>query len=455
MPEANPSDPPGDGHRERLRARFLAGADASQTDASLLELLLTYAIPRQDVAPLAHRLLEKFGSLAAVLAADPTELKACPGIKENSLVLLKLAEQLRGLPDAPDPAPVSVPAITATETLPPVPVRVRRSPPPRSAVASPDGEVSGTPEAVGDCEISAQLADSILEPAWSGERKLQVSNGYPLDPPQLSRFLKAVAAKPEMKKIPRKMLMEEIGLSDRQTEALVSISAALGLVVPLNQVLTAFGRLVTTHDLFLDSLVTLQYGHFLAAGNPRNLVWHTVFNDLLINHAPMLQTGWCAWFREKLAGQYSDGSLAKLSQEVRFVVDAYCVRNLSKLGLLVEMPDQTLALRRSCALLPPVLAAMIYAIGERAKTSLVPFSFLHGRGGSPGQLFAQDTGALRQAVESLHQREWLRFEVRHGLDQVRLIDGYSSLEFLASAYENRAPQPVDAPPNAPAEQLLL
>jgi hypothetical protein len=454
MPEASPSDPPGDGHRERLRARFLAGADASQTDASLLELLLTYAIPRQDVAPLAHRLLDKFGSLAAVLAANPAELKACPGIKENSLVLLKLAGQLRGLPDAP--ASVSVPAITATETLPPEPVRVRRSPPPRSAVASPDGDVSGTPEAVGDCEISAQLADSILEPAWSGERKLQVSNGYSLDPAQLARFLKAVAAKPEMKKIPRKMLMEETGLSYGQTEGLASISAALGLVVPLNQVLTAFGRLVATHDLFLDSLVTLQYGHFLAAGNPRNLVWHAVFDDLLINQAPMLQTGWCAWFREKLAGQYSDGSLVKhLAQEVRFVVDAYCMRNLSKLGLLAEMPDQTLALRRSCALLPPVLAAMIYAIGERAKTSLVPFSYLHGSSGSPGRLFSQDTGSLRQAVEALHQREWLRFEVRHGLDQVRLIDGYSSLEFLASAYENRAPQPLYAPPNAPAEQLLL
>lgn len=300
------------------------------------------------------------------------------------------------------------------------------------------------------------VSDSILEPTWSGERKLQVCNGYSLDPAQLARFLSAVAAKPEAKKIPRKVLMEETGLSYGQTEALSSISAALGLVVPLSQVLTGFGRLVATHDLFLDSLVTLQYGHFLAASNPRNLVWHAVFTDLLINHAPMPQTGWCAWFREKLAGQYSDSSLVKhLAQEVRFVADAYTVRNLSKLRLLTEMPDQTLALRRSCALLPLVLAAMIYTIGERTKTSLVPFSYLHGRGGSLGQIFVQDASTLRQAVETLHQREWLRFEVRHGLDQVRLIDGYSSLEFLASAYENRAPQSVEAPPKAPAEQLLL
>ncbi len=423
------------------------------TDASLLELLLTYAIPRQDVAPLAGRLLEKFGSLSAVLAAEPSALKACAGIKENSLVLLKLVGQLRGLPTAPVPAPATS-APTAAAAIPSSPpVAVPRT---RVTVPGPDTAVSGSPETDCDDDCPACVSDSILEPTWSGERKLQVSNGYSLDPAQLARFLSAVAAKPEAKKISRKILMEETGLSYGQTEGLASISAALGLVVPLNQVLTEFGRLVATHDLFLASLVTLQYGHFLAASNPRNLVWHAVFNDLLINHAPMPQTGWSAWFREKLAGQYSDSSLVKhLAQEVRFVTDAYTVRNLSKLGLLAEMPDQTLALRRSCALLPPVLAAMIYTIGERTKTSLVPFSCMHGRDGSPGRLFAQDAGSLRQAVEALHQREWLRFEVRHGLDQVRLMDGYSSLEFLASAYENRVPRPGDAPPKSTPEQLLL
>jgi hypothetical protein len=61
---------------------------------------------------------------------------------------------------------------------------------------------------------------------------------------------------------------------------------------------------------------------------------------------------------------------------------------------------------------------------------------------------------LRQAVETLHQREWLRFEVRHGLDQICLIEGYSSLEFLAAAYENRAPQ-ISAPSPGTSEQFLL
>lgn len=447
MPEPSPSIPSGTGHRERLRGRFLAGEETALAEEPLLELLLTYAIPRQDVAPLARLLLEKFGSLSAVLAADPADLKSCPGIKENTLALLKLAAHLRGLPTTAAPADPPEPQKTVYPPGKPRKTRVPAAysaPPQETDLSSGDGS-----------DETTNLADVVLDPGWSGETKLQVSNGYSLEPTQIARFLSAVAARPNSKKIPRKEIMDDTGLSYGQTEGLANISVAMGLILPLNQRLTDFGRLVATHDLFLDSLVTLQFCHFLAAGNPRNLVWHAAFNDLLFRLAPMPQTAWCNWFRDKLAGKYSDGSLVKhLAQEVRFLVDAYTVRNLAKLNLLSELPDKALALRRSSTLLPQVHAAMIYAIAERFQTSLFPFEYLHTRPGSPGRLFALDSGALRQAVESLHQREWLRFEVRHGLDQIRLIEGYSALEFLAAAYENRAPQ-ISAPPPRTSEQFLL
>lgn len=50
-----------EGHRARLRRAFLSGAELE--DHELLELLLTYAIPRADVNPLAHHLLDRFGGL--------------------------------------------------------------------------------------------------------------------------------------------------------------------------------------------------------------------------------------------------------------------------------------------------------------------------------------------------------------------------------------------------------
>lgn len=81
-------------HRKRVRARFLSeGLDGFEPH-NILELLLFYAIPRQDTNETAHLLLDKFGSLRAVFEADLEDLTAVPGIGENSAVLIKMIPQL-------------------------------------------------------------------------------------------------------------------------------------------------------------------------------------------------------------------------------------------------------------------------------------------------------------------------------------------------------------------------
>ena len=55
------------GHRQRLKDRFLTDGLRSFNEINKLELLLFYAIPRRDTNPIAHRLLDRFGSLSAVL----------------------------------------------------------------------------------------------------------------------------------------------------------------------------------------------------------------------------------------------------------------------------------------------------------------------------------------------------------------------------------------------------
>ncbi len=77
------------GHRQRLRQRFLqAGPEAFQ-DYELLELILFAAIPRRDVKPLAKRLVERFGSFADVVSAEPGALAREKGLSEASIVALK------------------------------------------------------------------------------------------------------------------------------------------------------------------------------------------------------------------------------------------------------------------------------------------------------------------------------------------------------------------------------
>ena len=82
------------GHRERLKQRFLEEGLDNFTDFQVLELLLFYAIPRQDTNPIAHALMDHFGSLSQVLDAPVEELKKVEGIKGNAATLLALVTQL-------------------------------------------------------------------------------------------------------------------------------------------------------------------------------------------------------------------------------------------------------------------------------------------------------------------------------------------------------------------------
>ncbi|MDE7218470.1 MAG: DNA repair protein RadC [Oscillospiraceae bacterium] len=82
------------GHRDRKREQFLRCGAESFADHELLEMLLYYAIPQRDTNPIAHSLMERFGSLQAVLSAPPEELMEVPYIKEKAAVLLRLAPAL-------------------------------------------------------------------------------------------------------------------------------------------------------------------------------------------------------------------------------------------------------------------------------------------------------------------------------------------------------------------------
>jgi len=83
-----------EGHRERLRKRYLEQGLNGFNDLNALELLLFHAIPRIDTNPIAHALLDRFGSLAAVFEASVQELKEVPGIGENAAVLITLIPQM-------------------------------------------------------------------------------------------------------------------------------------------------------------------------------------------------------------------------------------------------------------------------------------------------------------------------------------------------------------------------
>ena len=82
------------GHRERIKEKFLKNGIDGFAEYEILELLLTYCIPRKDTKPIAKELLNKFKSLDNVFKADLDKLSAIDGLGKNTVAFLKLIGDL-------------------------------------------------------------------------------------------------------------------------------------------------------------------------------------------------------------------------------------------------------------------------------------------------------------------------------------------------------------------------
>lgn len=78
------------GHRARLRKRLMSGGEDALADHEVIEYLLMVARPRIDTKPIARSLIQRFGSLAGVLTADPQALALHPNMGETSAAALRI-----------------------------------------------------------------------------------------------------------------------------------------------------------------------------------------------------------------------------------------------------------------------------------------------------------------------------------------------------------------------------
>ena len=82
-------------HRERMRKKYLkVGLDKLEPH-EVLEMLLYYVFPRQDTNPIAHNLINTFGSFHGVLEADVEDLMQVDGIGPAAAIFIKLFPDVR------------------------------------------------------------------------------------------------------------------------------------------------------------------------------------------------------------------------------------------------------------------------------------------------------------------------------------------------------------------------
>lgn len=81
------------GHRQRLKERFLKSNNFELPDYEILELILCYANPRKDMKQSAKQLLSSYGSLASVINIDRNILEQLQGMGQSTIVLFKILKE--------------------------------------------------------------------------------------------------------------------------------------------------------------------------------------------------------------------------------------------------------------------------------------------------------------------------------------------------------------------------
>ena len=80
------------GHRQRMKNRFLEHGLEIFDEYQLLEIMMFYAVPKKDTNEMAHLLINHFGSLCDVMRADYEDLMEVKGIGENAASLIKFIQ---------------------------------------------------------------------------------------------------------------------------------------------------------------------------------------------------------------------------------------------------------------------------------------------------------------------------------------------------------------------------
>ena len=260
------------GHRQRLRERFFS-ADEDFKDELLLEVLLSFAIRRKDVKPIAEELVRVFGNLDQVLAASRDDLNKIKGLGQVSITLLKAVDFIKSRKAPPeadspltngrdanqlqlfqDPQVVPTPKLPPQSSLTGKAVQTKTQPEP---VDQPivDRQYSSGYDKVEQNSKGKRMVQT-TQKASPGKklirRKLQVGNSYLLEFDQLARVLNFLLEQKESKRIKRKVLKENTGLADRQVEGLVSMGTAMGLIKPNVQILTPTAYVAHRYGLSRD-----------------------------------------------------------------------------------------------------------------------------------------------------------------------------------------------------------
>lgn len=267
--------------------------------------------------------------------------------------------------------------------------------------------------------------------------KLQFTNGYRPRFDQISRILQYLLTQENRKKIPRKDIVDALGIPDKQIENLTSMMVGFGLVYPRSTIPTLFGKAIIQRDPYFEKPETLWIIHFTVSCNPEWVVWYRIINKVLREQEKYSVDTISETYFPDLDVHFSERSIKeKLPKEVGAVLAAYSRSELANLRIIAS--DKTGSFCKSDPIEIPSLAflfcILVYRDVYSPGSSAINTTELSQADNSPGRVLALEDYQVRQILGNLHDAGIIRLEKQANLDQVRLSDNLCQGNILAKIY---------------------
>ncbi len=268
--------------------------------------------------------------------------------------------------------------------------------------------------------------------------KLQLTNGYEIDFGQIAQLLAAIE-RDGRGRIPVASLAETMGISYRQAENLGSIARALELATAKTYQLTRLAKLIIERDRFFDDLGTLWFLHYVVASDPRHLVWNQLTNEFLLQSSGFTRDEFRKSFHYLAESHSKDSASKHVLKEVNTTLNAYSKQHFARLAYIQETGEYSYVLSYREPIPPLVLAACIarYRAMHRPGDTAISVTDLLSAPNSPGVICQIPEDRLRAGLEYLKSEPGISLESRADLDQVRLTDATTDVEWLERYYARR------------------
>jgi hypothetical protein len=266
--------------------------------------------------------------------------------------------------------------------------------------------------------------------------KLQLTNGYDPDFSHIGRILKYLVSRNSNRRILRSEMVKDLGIPNKQIENYSSMMVGFGLFFPKSTKPTLTGKYISKFDPYFDRIESLWLIHYLVSSEPEWVIWNRISNLVFPNLDDFTADQVKGTFFQDLLNKYSEYTIQKkLPGEIKAVLTAYTQTELSRLNLLTQIDANFI---KGFPIEVPLMAFLYILYYYRNKmfpgSSALDINEITYPENSPGRLLQCSQPKLREYLQALQAKGFVRVERNANLDQIRFNDDTNEENILPLIY---------------------